>query len=311
MAAGDGAGVTGAFEGKGLPAEGRMWALMAAVPAVFSQDLVGMRRALEPAAAMGELLLPERAEGGAGDLEASLWFVRAGHVYANAAEADMEFVRAVLLPRGKKMVQGVISGADGAGAVRMDDGGMLVAEGKGALRLNALWYAALEAVAEGLHALGDRAGDHFERLAGRFRRSFAKAYWCEAHGCVCVPGTREEGHGAMPLADQVLLSVLPSSPIPKTKQRQALLRVRAAGLGPMGVKVEHAGEVVESVLHRVWLARALQSTAENPAAGKVEAAEILNGMREKVGAEAAAFYKEGQPLGGPDLLATAEVRAGA
>jgi hypothetical protein len=287
-----------------------MWALMAAAPVVFCNDGAGMRRALEAASSAGEVLLPQSAEGGPGDLEASLWFVRAGHVYGKNAEADRDFVQGVLLPRGKRIVQGVISGIDEAGTVRMDDGGMLVSAGNGALRLNALWYAALEAVAEGLHTAGDRAGDHFERLAGRFRRSFAKAYWCEAHGCVCVPGTREEGHGALPLADQVLLSVLPSSPIPRTKQRQALLRVKEAGLGRVGVKVEHGGEVVESVLHRVWLARALASTAENGAQGKMEAAEILGGLREKVGAEAAAFYKDGNALGGPDLLATAEVRAG-
>jgi hypothetical protein len=308
------------YAGLELPGEHRVWALMAALPAAFlrgpsGENLAGAKRVLEAAVGMGDALLPRRDGVRAGseenDIGASLWFIHAADAYA-AAGGDEAFVREVLMPRGRKIVQAVISGAgESSGAqetVRMDDSGMLGGiSGARGLRLNALWYAGLEIMAERLHALRDPAGDHFERLAGRFRRSFTKAYWCDDHACVCLPSQNGEAHRPLPVADQVVLSILGASPIPRTKQRQALLRVKEAALGDFGVKLEQSGEVVESVVHRVWLARALEATADNPASGKVEAAEVVLGLPGRVGREVAAFYRQGTPVGGADLLATAEV----
>ncbi|HVX85592.1 MAG TPA: amylo-alpha-1,6-glucosidase [Phycisphaerae bacterium] len=310
------------YAGLDLPGEDRVWALMAALPAAFLRgaarggagvNLGGAQRVLEVAAGMGDGLLPRRDGAASEDMDigASLWFVHAAHAYAGAG-GDEALVRDVLLPRSKRIVQAVIAGAGeaagGTEAVRMDDGGMLggVCGARG-VRLNALWYAALETMAEGLHAAGDPAGDHFERLAGRFRRSFSKAYWCDDHGCVCAAGHNGDGHGALPLADQVVLSILAASPIPRTKQRQALLCVREKALGEIGVRMEQGDETVESVVHRVWLARALAATAENPGMGKVEEAEVMAGLAERVGRNVAATYRDGAPMGGGDLLATAEV----
>jgi hypothetical protein len=310
MASGAAGGAAQAFTIKGFPGEQRWWALLAAAPAAFGGDLEGLRHVLAAAHADAgdKALLPGEDQGS--DLEASLWFLQAAHAFSQRG-GDPAFVRETLLPRAKKIVQTVIAGAHSS--IRMDDGGMLVAEDADALRLNGLWYAALETLGEGLRAVGDRAGDHFERLAGRFRRSFAKAYWCETHGSVCTPGgaNRDESHKAaatLPAADQVLLSVLPASPIPKTKQRQALLRVKSA-LGAVGVKVERDGMVLESVVHRLWLARALAATAENAAAGRAEAADVLRGLRERAGARPAAYYRDDAPVGAADLLAAAELHA--
>jgi hypothetical protein len=311
MASGAAGGAAQAFTTKGFPAEQRWWALLAAAPAAFGADLEGLRQVLAAAhadAGDGALLPGNDPDG---DVEASLWFLQAAHAFSQRG-GDGAFVRETLLPRAKKIVQSVIAGAHGS--VRMDDGGMLVAEEADALRLNGLWYAALETLGDGLRAVGDRAGDHFERLAGRFRRSFAKAYWCETHGSVCTPGgaNRDENHKAaatLPAADQVLLSVLPASPIPRTKQRQALLRVKSTALGAVGVKVERDGVVLESVVHRLWLARALAATAENAAAGRAEAADVLRGLRERTGQRPAAYYRDEAPIGAADLLAAAELHA--
>ena len=57
----------------------------------------------------------------------------------------------------------------------MDDGALLdLADAPDArVRLNALWYSALETVGAALHKRRDPGGDHFQRLTGRFRRAFA------------------------------------------------------------------------------------------------------------------------------------------
>src|SRR6185369_5378730 len=82
------------------------------------------------------------------------------------------------------------------------------------LRVNALWYAALDSTAQALRdmppssAAGgppvrDPSAEHFERLAGRFRRSFAKLYWCEDHGRICPPEARTHpNHVTLPDAEQ-------------------------------------------------------------------------------------------------------------
>jgi len=121
-------------------------------------------------------------KGGKADVLANLWLVRAGHEYAAAAaatpvtddrHAHLEFAKHMLLPLCKRIVQQFIS-ENGMGGVRMDDGGMLGWTGKkgqaalmGGMRLNALWYAALEATGAALRGklpmgLGvkDPAGDH-------------------------------------------------------------------------------------------------------------------------------------------------------
>ena len=134
-----------------------------------------------------------------------------------------------------------------------------------AIRINALWYFALEMTAQTLqHPLPsggakDPSGHHFERLAGRFRRSFAKHFWCEEHGCLCSPTAAWRGgadHGFLPDPDQLLITMFTVSPLPRTKQRQILARITAHSMGNLGVKLHHPVHgVVESPLHRAWLAQ--------------------------------------------------------
>jgi len=284
-----------------------------------------------------------------GDVLANLWFIRAAHEFAVAAttaaiepeekRGHLEFAAKSLLPLSKRIIQALISekGIDG---IWMDDSGLLsglVVKGKKnpalqtPLRLNALWYSALEitgmalrgltpmGAAAGLGSGGgkDSSGDHFERLAGRFRRAFTKAYWCEKHQRICPPALRNEthgdDHGALPDAEQLLLMILPESPIPRTKQLGILTQIETQASGPLGVYVlDDKGHKVESLVHRAWLAQALGRGAENETQRQraVHAARPL----EAVAAAARSIgvhtcYKDGKPLGHVSTVATAEIVA--
>jgi len=294
----------------------------AAIPGALlsKKDLPGTAAALEFLAVRAGPtgVLPKSDTDLAPDPMANLWFIRAVHLFAQAG-GDKAVV-AGLLPLSKRILQEFIGG--GLGGVKMDDGGLLLATTEElaaqGLRLNALWYSALESTAADLKAAGDKAGDHFERLAGRFRRAFAKSYWCDGHNCVCPPYRRSpESHGELTDADQLLLTVLPASPIPRTKQRQLLQLVRSksqagVGKGEIGLLIDHPVHGrVESVLHRAWLAMGLLNAADNPAAVMAEAAAVIAPV-ERAMSEAhgglAAFYKDGRPVGGAaDALTKAEV----
>lgn len=285
---------------------------------------------------------------GHGNVMANLWFARAAHAFASDSAADttltteqkqefLHFAGQSLLPVCKRAVQELISqkGIDG---IWMDDSGVLaglVRKGRPnaslatPLRLNALWYSALEVTGmalRGLTPLGqaagyrtggakDPTGDHFERLAGRFRRAFNKAYWCEDHQRICPPARRTEAypdHGPIPDAEQLLLMLLPECPIPRTKQQGILAQVEALGCGPLGVWICPKDQPpVESILHRAWLAQALGNLADTDSQRKraLDAARPLESLRTLARASGVpAFYQDGKPLDDqPDPQVTQEV----
>jgi len=279
---------------------------------------------------------------GKGDVMANLWLVRAAHEFAAAVGANpapghdekrahLEFAAQSLLPVCTRVVQEFISekGMDG---IWMDDGGTLSGLARrgrknaalaAPLRLNALWYAALETTGlalRGLTPMGagqhakDSTGDHFERLAGRFRRAFTKAYWCEEHQRVCPPELRAGNtHGDIPDAEQLILIVLPVCPIPRTKQLGILAQMEKGAQSPVGLWVRHAEGLVESPLHRAWLAQALGNAAETEAqrANAVNIARPLAALQEAASTVGVhAYYRDGKPLGhAVDPMATAEVLA--
>jgi hypothetical protein len=274
---------------------------------------------------------------GRGDVLANLMLVRAAHEFAAAAQicpsvqegrGHLEFAGKILLPMCKRIVQEFISekGMDG---IWMDDGGLLAGLARrgrknaalmASLRLNALWYAALEATGMALRGLPpmsaapkDPSGDHFERLAGRFRRAFTKAYWCEEHQRICPRESRQGNlHDDLPDAEQLLLMVLPASPMARTKQIGVLKQMETRALGPVGVWVRHREHgLVESLLHRAWLAQALGNLADSETDRQraVNAARPLTAVWELVNATGVhAYYRDGAPLGkAPDPVVTAEV----
>ncbi len=264
------------------------------------------------------------------DVMGNLWFMRAVHEFGAATaklshkqdKSHGEFFDTVLLPLCKRIVQDFIS-HHGIDAVRMDDGGVLaggIAQGQ-TLRINALWYAAVQATATALQSgqgggggggNHDVSSGHFERLAGRFRRSFQKAFWCDEHRCICSPAARAvAGHGKLVDPDQLLLTMLPASPLPRTKQRQILTKITQNSLGSLGVRLDH-GElgIVESPLHRAWLAHGLAMDQGNgmAAAAMVQPLVALRPAAKKM--EVYLFYKDGHPVTAhqkPDALASAEI----
>jgi hypothetical protein len=304
----------------------------ASIPSMYLayQDIAGAAAALSQVAAAAKSGgLPTSVDDPEPSPFAGLWFVRAVHLFAKAG-GDETLLKEQLLPLAKKVLHELISSA-GIGGVRMDDGGVLAeASGTQTLRLNALWYSALETSAADFKTWRDPSGDHFERLAGRFRRSFVKAYWCDAHGCICPPETRPaiepgaiapaassigpDDHGTLPNADQLMMTFLPASPIPRTKQRQLLQVVRNRALGNIGVKINHPKHgVVESPLHRAWMALGVVASADQQAPAVSDAAAIaapllqLRAIAHSGGIPA--FYRDGEPVEGEpgDLLTTAEV----
>ena len=303
----------------GLPETRSTGAFCASVPGAFihSGDVSGAGEALRGMAELaGEGLIPnlpveDLAKGASGpDLEGNLWFIRAVHLY-QLSPGDAALYQEALLPLVKRIIQAIISGAAGgfAGA-RMDDGGMLIVEGawERTTRLNALWYNAIESISQTLRAGRDPSGDHFERLAGRFRRSFAKAFWCESDGIICTPELRKvEGHRAtLPDVEQLLFVILPTSPIPKTKQRSVLQALRERTVGNWGLRLQDG---TESVLHRAWLADAWASQGEYRGQSLSEGRALIEPVKTLLGGQRklAVAYRDGQPLGEGDTFVTAEV----
>ncbi len=238
--------------------EGPLRDVCLALPSLFlaDNDLHGAAEALlritalitpVPAALPGNEgesggLVPVSRSNPSPDVFASLWFIRAAHLFGEAGRlhptpGDAALFVERFLPASKKILQTLIS-EKGSGGVRMDDGGLLIPPASAAgltLRLNALWYSALQTTGADLKAAGDPVSDHFERLAGRFRRSFAKAYWCDVHGCICTPESRPAtDHGDLPHPDQLLLTFLPDSPIPRTEAAPVAAMLPRQGDGGAG-----------------------------------------------------------------------------
>jgi hypothetical protein len=272
-----------------------------------------------------------------GNVMANLWFVRAAHEFAAAALAansapdneHLKFATETLLPACKIIVQEFISDK-GMNGIRMDDSGMLQRADESApvvaspLRLNALWYSALEITGQALRgisamgkghiagaavAAGRHTGDHYERLAGRFRRAFAKAFWCDEHGRICVPELRGTlNHGTRPDGEQLLLTMLPASPLPRTKQREILAHFESLAGDGVGIKVELSElGLVDSPLYRAWL---VQGFAQDGDTRKTSAlARPLSALADAAKISAVfAFYRERSPIGRqPDPFVSAEV----
>jgi hypothetical protein len=246
----------------------------------------------------------DRLTQGAPDVPATLWFARAAFLYRRACSGTNVWHER-LLPAVKKAVQTLISG--GPSAFRMDDGGLLAPGGAipvasstdsvpsaanavCPIGINAMWYFTLAMLAEELHAIKDPVGDHYERLSGRFRRSFAKCFWCSAHGFLCDPELQKDpDHAtahAIPDPEQLLIAMLPFSPIPRTKQRQIVLFLRDKSLAPRGVLMPATSrdgglygastvEPIASSLHLAWLIESLIGTSDTPDRAAAECRPLL------------------------------------
>lgn len=200
----------------------------------------------------------------------ALWFCRAAWLF-HQERKDVALWRGDLLPAIRKHAQEFIS----AQPPRMNDGGLLVdaESGLSGVALNALWYNMLMILATELK--GEPAADHFDRLAGRFRRSFLKLYW---------QGEMLGDNGGPTDGSQLLAATLAHSAVPRTKQRQLVSTV-AKNLPADAPR-----------LHRVWLAEAVWLMGEGSPGSVSEAKEIYTqacagGLDDFAQAEAARVAK--------------------
>jgi hypothetical protein len=246
-------------------------------------------------------------EGGAG---------RGGSGEPAGDPAHAAFFIEVLLPLCTHIVHQFITDG-GIGGIRMDDGALLAGVRDGAgdklghLRINALWYLALEKTAAALrrHVPRDAAGGHFERLAGRFRRSFSKVEWRSSLAFASGATPAADTHDSLSDPDQLILTVLPASPIPRTRQRQILARIADRSVGKLGVLIAHPTHgIVESPLHRAWLAMGLAADRDR-AQAKSQISPLGELWENAKNRGIHPWYRQGHPLQGshPDALATAEV----
>lgn len=219
------------------------------------------------ALALKDGVIPNRFDdyGGAAahynTVDASLWFIHAAMAYRDAA-GDDESWRDWLAPAVMKIIEAHIRGTTAAGTeIRMAGDGLITAgnsatqltwmdakcgdvvftprQGK-AVEVNALWYHALEGMSQRLPPQQKSAADHYKKLAGRIRRSFAKAFWDEELGYlrdhVWIDDDGNERADRTLRPNQILAASLPHTPMPRTKLRIMLDRVRQQLLTPYGLR---------------------------------------------------------------------------
>ena len=230
------------------------------------------------------------------DLFANLWFIQTSYAYYVASHDEPTWQN-TLLPFAKHVAQGVIS--DVFQSTHMDDGGLLGA-GKAkarpnspfpALQLNILWYNAISIISQEYRRLNNHAADHFDRLAARFRRSFLKIYWCDAHSCLCDPADSVHTSSS-PRFDpyQVLAVILPFTAVPYTKQRALVEFLRDRVRTPLGLTVpphwtpSTSAAPLLSTLALVWLADGRLKTFEPRARAAADAREWLTELHDRMGA---------------------------
>ncbi len=214
-------------------------------------------------------------------VDASLWFIRAALEYVRQSE-DTACFEDWLGEACMKIMSAYIKGT--GGGIRMAGDGLITAgdwttqltwmdaaangvvftprPGK-AVEINALWYAALVGLAEQIRdcpALDQSVADHYDRLADRVRRSYAKVFWDEANNH-CVDSVWSQGNGATgsdkdpgtqaPSAaqvdatlrpNQIFAASLPVSPLPRTKQVQIIAAVKQHLLTPFGLRTLPPGD---------------------------------------------------------------------
>ena len=109
-----------------------------------------------------------------------------------------------------------------------------------AVEINALWYAALTGLSAALKTDDKPRSDHFDKLAARVKRAFAKNFWNEEHNYLAdVVWTDDQGIDHRDDAirpNQIFAVSLPDSPIPQTLQKQVLAKVREQLLTPKGLR---------------------------------------------------------------------------
>lgn len=191
-------------------------------------------------------------------VDGSLWFIHAALRYVEATndhDSWNGWLRAACLSIMDAYIKGtgydirmagdglITAGNSNTQLTWMDAacGGVVFTPRHGkAVEINALWYAALTGLSAALKTDNKATSDHFDKLAARVKRAFAKNFWNEEHNYLAdVVWTDAEGvdHRDDSIRpNQVFAVSLPDSPIPQTLQKQVLAKVREKLLTPKGLR---------------------------------------------------------------------------
>jgi glycogen debranching enzyme len=191
-------------------------------------------------------------------VDASLWYIHAAIAYVRASN-DQDTWHDWLGESCRKIIDAYIRGTQYG--IRMAGDGLITAGGPDtqltwmdaacngvvftprygkAIEINALWYYALVTLGDMLGASHAPLTAHFNKLADRIRRSFSKVFWDEQRGYLIDhvwTDAQNQDHPDVTLRpNQVLALSLPVSPLPRTKQVQALDVLRRRLLTPAGLR---------------------------------------------------------------------------
>jgi glycogen debranching enzyme len=191
-------------------------------------------------------------------VDASLWFIHAALRYVEASgDADswntwlsaacLSIMEAYIKGTGydiRMAGDGLITAGNASTQLTWMDaatGGVVFTPRHGkAVEINALWYAALTGLSAALKSSNKSTSDHFDKLAARVKRAFAKTFWNEQHNYLAdVVWTDEQGvdhRDDSMRPNQIFAVSLPDSPIPLTLQKQVLAAVKARLLTPKGLR---------------------------------------------------------------------------
>lgn len=197
-------------------------------------------------------------------VDASLWFIDAAMQYYKAsndqtswdnwlAQACMDIIDAYL--KGTRYdIQMAGDGLISAGNVDtqltwMDaacNGTVFTPRHGKAVEINALWYNALAGMSELIATSHKPVADHYKKLTSRIGRSFMKVFWDENLGHLRDHvWTDADGHEHIDASlrpNQIFAGSLPHSPVPKTKRKLMLAKVREQLLTPVGLKTLPASD---------------------------------------------------------------------
>jgi len=191
-------------------------------------------------------------------VDGSLWVVQAAMQYMDAT-GDVEAWEQWLRDACVTIIDAYIKGTDYD--IRMAGDGLITAgsqetqltwmdaacggrvftprAGK-AVEVNALWYNALVGMAERLEESDSQRAGHYQKLAKRVVRAFAKVFWDEEakhlrdHVWTDDAGVEHADRSLRP--NQIFAAALPRSPLPLTKQKQVVAAVRKHLLTPFGLR---------------------------------------------------------------------------
>ena len=191
-------------------------------------------------------------------VDASLWYIHAALEYVNTS-GDYKAWDAWLAGACRQIIEAYLRGTDFD--IRCGGDGLITAGGPGtqltwmdaacggvvftprhgkAVEINALWHSALVGMAERFAESDRGTAAHYNKLAGRVRRAFAKVFWNDDAKCLfdhVWQDDQGQSHiDASIRPNQIFAASLARSPLPQAKQKHVVACVERHLLTPYGLR---------------------------------------------------------------------------